>query len=148
MPKLSQIVLLFTVLSLAGCASGLKPVKDRIAGQACISDDANPANTSFSPTQSYLKFREIDGFWVNLNNEPLCVKAGKHTFKLTAETDFREVVAIVELDLKPDTSYWLRAKLEGSWGFGRAFDFQLLDVTNDEHVIVKKFSVPVVDPTP
>jgi hypothetical protein len=142
MLKYTQIILFTTVLSLVGCASGPKPVKDRLASQACISDDANSANTAFTPTQSFLRFEEVDGVPVNRSDAPLCLTAGKHNFKLTADTDFRKLNGTVELDLKPDMSYWLRAKIEGSWGFGGAFDFKLLDVTSDEHVIVAEFSVP------
>lgn len=140
----TRIILITAALALTGCASGPKLAKDRPPGQACISDDANSANTAFTPTQSFLRFEEVDGTPIKQSERdgPLCLTPGKHKFKLTASTDMRKLDGVVELDLKPDASYWLRAKLEGSWGFGNAFNFQLLDVTKEAHVVVTEFSIP------
>lgn len=142
MLKPIRIILITAALALAGCASGPKLAKYVPVGQACISDDANTANIAFTPTQSFLRFEEVDGVPAQRSDAPLCLTPGKHKFKLTASTDFRKLDGVVDLDLKPDASYWLRAKLEGSWGFGGAFNFQLLDVTKETHVVVTEFSIP------
>lgn len=142
MLKSTQVFLIAIVLALAGCATGPKLIKDRSVGQACISDDAFYTNKGFTPTQSYLQFVEVNGVAVNPSDEPICLPPGKHRVKLFALTDFRKVEGLIDLDLEAEKSYWLRGKLQGSWGFGSAFDFQLLDVTNDKHVITTAFTLP------
>lgn len=125
----------------AGCASGPQYAKEMRSDQACISDDYSIWNDLTSPTQGMLRFIEIDGAPLKSGDRPVCVSAGKHKFKTTVTTDFRSNEGVIELDLKPNTTYWLRAKLNGSWGFGNAFDFQLLDVTDKKQDVVYTFSV-------
>lgn len=129
------------LLILTACASGPKYAKEKLPGQACISDDASYANRALTPTQGVLSFKEVDGVPIQGSEIPVCLAPGKHKFKLTVETDFRKLDGFADLELKPDMSYWLRAKLTGSFGLGNAFDFQLIDVTDDKRVTVAEFSI-------
>lgn len=140
MTAVTRIVLIALFLTLTGCASGPRQTEKRLPGQACIDDDASYANRGFTPTQGSLSFQAIND--TPIRDLPLCLAPGKHKIKLNVQTDFRKMDGVVELELKPDVSYWLRAKLNGSFGFGNAFDFQLLDVTDNKRVVVSEFSVP------
>jgi hypothetical protein len=142
MQAVARTLLIVLTLILTGCASGPKYAKDRPPGQACISDDASFANNVMSPTQSVLNIQEVNGSPIKKEDIPVCLVPGKHKFKLYAWTDLRKMNGDVELELKPDVSYWLRAKLSGSWGFGDTFLFQLLDVSNEKQEVVAEFSVP------
>ena len=136
-----QAVLIPLLLVLAACASGPKYAKEKMSGQACISDDTSYANTALTPTQGSLRFQEVDDVQINGTDEPVCLAPGMHKFKIAVRTDFRKVNGFASLELKPDVSYWLRAKLTGSYGFGNAFNFQLIDVTDDKRVTVAEFSL-------
>lgn len=138
----TRTILIARLLTLTACASGPKQARDKQPGQACISDDARYANQAFTPTQGVLSFKEVDGVPIKGADASVCLAPGKHKFRLTVSTDFRKLDGFAELELKPDVSYWLRAKLNGSYGFGYAFDFQLLDVTDDKQITVAEFSIP------
>jgi hypothetical protein len=142
MSLVTRTILVALLLTLTACASGPKQAKDKQPGQACVSDDASYANQAFTPTQGVLTFKEVDGVPIKGSETPVCLAPGKHKFKLAVSTDFRKLDGLAELELKPDASYWLRAKLNGSYGFGYAFDFQLLDVTADKRTTVAEFSIP------
>jgi hypothetical protein len=140
MSSVTRVALIALLFSLAACATGPRQTEKKSPGQACIDDDASYANRGFTPTQGSLSFQAVDG--IPIKDMPLCLSPGKHKIKLNVQTDFRKMDGVVELELKPDVSYWLRAKLNGSFGFGSAFDFQLFDVTDNKRVIVSEFSVP------
>lgn len=140
MSAVTRIFMIAVLLTLAGCASSPRQAEKKLPGQACIDDDASYVNRGFTPTQGSLSFQAVNDMPVK--GTPLCLAPGRHKIKLNVQTDFRRMDGVVELDLKPDTSYWLRAKLNGSFGFGNAFDFQLLDVTDNKRVLVSEFSVP------
>jgi hypothetical protein len=136
---LSRIALFLSFVLIVGCTSAPKYAKERLPGQSCIDADSSPANASFSPTQAVVRIQEIDGVQ-NKSDGAICVAAGRHRIKIEAWTDFRKTAEIIELDLSPDLSYWLRGKLsDGSWA--GAFDFQLLDVTGDKRNVVGEFSL-------
>lgn len=139
---LSTGLVLVAATLLTACASSPKVTKTRVAGMACISDDTSYANTALSPTQASLRFIEVNDQPIVDNNAPVCVAAGRHIFKLDVFTDFRQMAGKVELDLKADTDYWLRAKLNGKYGFGSAFDFTLHDLGQQPHGTAMAFSVP------
>jgi hypothetical protein len=140
MSAVTRIFLIALFLTLTGCASGPRQTDKKLPGQACIDDDASYANRGFTPTQGSLSFQAVND--TPIKGTPLCLAPGRHKIKLNVQTDFRKMDGVVELDLKSDVSYWLRAKLNGSFGFGNAFDFQLIDVTDNKRVIVSEFSVP------
>lgn len=96
----------------------------------------------FSATQGTLSFKAVNGEPIRDSAAPVCVPAGKHVFNIRVETDFRKMDGNVELELKPDRSYWLRAKLTGRFGFGGDFDFTLMDVSDNKQVTVSTFSTP------
>lgn len=140
MNAVTRLALVALTLVFSGCATGPRQADQRLPGQSCIDDDASYANRGFTPTQGSLSFQAVND--TPIKGTPLCVSPGRHKIKLNVQTDFRKMDGVVELDLKPDTSYWLRAKLNGSFGFGNAFDFQLIDVTDNKRAIVSEFSVP------
>lgn len=85
---------------------------------------------------------EVDGV-PQTADSPVCVEPGRHKFKVNAWTDFRKTAEIIELELSPNLSYWLRGKLnDGSFSY--LFDFQLIDVTADRRNVVAEFSLKAV----
>ncbi len=137
-----KILLVALLIALVGCASGPKYAKNRLPGQACIDDDASYANKGFTPTQGSLSIQAVDGSAVGSNDMPICLTPGKHKFKINVQTDFRKTDGSIEFDLKANSSYWLRAKLEGSFGFGGAFEFQLIDITDNKREIATEVALP------
>lgn len=142
MRKRKQVLVLSLMLSLVGCASAPRYASDRRPDQACIDADSSRANASFTPTQGVVTIAEIDGRPHEADG-PVCVSSGKHQMKVRAWTDFRKTEEVVELELGPNVSYWLRGKLnDGS--FASAFDFQLIDVTGENRLVVSEFSLKAV----
>lgn len=137
-----QATLISVLLMLTACASSPKYAKEKLLGQTCISDDASYANRALSPTQGVVRFKEVDGVPIKEADAPVCLSPGKHKFRLTVNTDFRKLDGYADLELQSDVSYWLRAKLTGSFGFGNSFNFQLIDVTEDKRLTVAEFSIP------
>lgn len=142
MSYLQKILVATLLVMLAACASGPKYAKSRLPGQACIDDDSSHANMSFTPTQGSMSIQAVDGTPVGSNDMPVCLAPGKHKFKVNVRTDFRKASGDIELDLKANSSYWLRARLEGSFGFGGAFEFQLIDATENKRDIVTTMALP------
>ncbi|WP_421956068.1 hypothetical protein [Polaromonas sp.] len=139
---LGKIFLAALLVTLGACASGPKLAQNRLPGQACIDDDASYANRGFTPTQGSMAIRAVDGSPVGSSGMPVCMSPGKHKFTVNVQTDFRKADGTIELDLKADASYWLRAKLQGAWGFGGAFEFQLIEVTDNKRDVVTELALP------
>lgn len=66
--------------------------------------------------------------------------------KVQAWTDLRKTEELIEVELAPNLSYWLRGKLNDS-SFSNAFDFQLIDVTDNKRNVIAEFSLKAVPRT-